>query len=118
MTLPDSPLQHAIDNAAGRIAPSWPLDSLLASSPYWGLRQQHFGSAHGTLQRLADSRLHLDEADYQQALRAGSIGLPHLQAALDEAGLQCAARDWLLQPASTPDSQGLERFTRSVCIKR
>jgi hypothetical protein len=28
------------------------------------------------LQRLADSRLHLDEPDYQQAFRDGSIGLP------------------------------------------
>ncbi|WP_199103363.1 YbcC family protein [Aquitalea sp. ASV11] len=100
MTMPDSPLQHAIANAAGRIAPSWPLDSLLASSPYWGLRQQQFVSAHDGLQRLADSRLHLDESDYQQAFRDGSIGLPHLQVALHEAGLHCAASDWLSQPAS------------------
>jgi uncharacterized protein YbcC (UPF0753/DUF2309 family) len=97
MTSADTQWQDAARTAASRIAPSWPLDSLLASSPYWGLRSQSFEQAHHTLQNLADSRLHLDEADYRQQYAAGQINDAHLQAALQEAGIQHNAVQWLQQ---------------------
>jgi uncharacterized protein YbcC (UPF0753/DUF2309 family) len=89
--------QSAAQAAANRIAPSWPLDSLLASSPYWGLRSQSFEQAHHTLQSLADSRLHLDEADYRQQYAAGQISNADLSAALQEAGIKQSAVQWLQQ---------------------
>ena len=97
MTSADTQWQDAARAAAARIAPSWPLDSLLASSPYWGLRSQSFEQAHHTLQSLADSRLHLDEADYRQQYAAGLISNADLGAALQEAGIQHNAVQWLQQ---------------------
>ncbi|MEO4008713.1 putative inorganic carbon transporter subunit DabA, partial [Chromobacterium piscinae] len=52
----------AIDQALAAIAPAWPLDSLVASSPYWGLREQSFSQAADTLRLVADSPLHLPRA--------------------------------------------------------
>lgn len=97
MTSTDTLWPSAAQAAASRIAPSWPLDSLLASSPYWGLRSQSFEQAHHTLQNLADSRLHLDEADYRQQYAAGQISNADLNAALQEAGIKQSAVQWLQQ---------------------
>ena len=47
----------ALQNAAYKESPAWPLDSQLASSPYWGLQQRSFADAAGLLQQLAASPL-------------------------------------------------------------
>ncbi|BBF85306.1 hypothetical transmembrane protein coupled to NADH-ubiquinone oxidoreductase chain 5 homolog [Aquitalea magnusonii] len=102
MTSANPAWQAAASSAASRIAPSWPLDSLLASSPYWGLRQQSFQQAHYTLHSLAGSRLHLDEADYRRQYAAGQISLADLAAALQEAGSGQTPAQWLQQGDATP----------------
>ena len=94
--------QSAAHGAAQRIAPSWPLDSLLASSPYWGLRDLTFHQAHHCLQQLAGSRLHLDEADYQQQLQQGLISPQYLASTLQKYGETRSAAAWLQDRASTP----------------
>jgi len=92
----------AIASALARIAPAWPLDSQLASSPYWGLHQQPFASAAGLLQRVAASPLHMPVEHYRAALDSGEISLNALQQALDDYNIQQQAAAWL---AATADKQ-------------
>lgn len=87
--------QQAITQALATIAPAWPLDSLVASSPYWGLREQRFEQAADTLRQVADSPLHLAHSEYLAAWRRGDITASALEAALTAAGWQQGAAAWL-----------------------
>lgn len=79
-------LQAAAARACERIAPTWPLDRLIAVSPLWERRQQRWGEVAEQLWRRAGSRLTLAAADYHQAWASGEIGEHHLQQVLaDEA---------------------------------
>ncbi len=102
MTHTDLDWQTAADAAANRIAPSWPLDSLLASSPYWGLRDMTFAEANHCLQRLAGSGLHLNEAHYRRQYDQGRIAPRHLAAALREYGTETTLDAWLNTPQPNP----------------
>lgn len=106
MTRPDLDWQTAAIEAANRIAPSWPLDSLLASSPYWGLRDKPFAQAHGYLHRLAGSGLHLDETHYRRQYDSGLISPRHLAAAMREYGETLSPEQWLLASANKPSQEG------------
>lgn len=92
----------ALHNALGRIAPAWPLDSQLASSPYWGLQQHSFADAAGLLQQLAASPLHMPLAHYRSQLQQGELTLAHLQAALDDYGVATSASAWLASQHDAP----------------
>ncbi len=49
--------QQAITQALATIAPAWPLDSLVASSPYWGLREHASSRPPTRCARWPDSPL-------------------------------------------------------------
>ncbi|MBX9349268.1 DUF2309 domain-containing protein [Chromobacterium vaccinii] len=85
----------AIDQVLAAIAPAWPLDSLVASSPYWGLREQSFSQAADTLRLVADSPLHLPRGEYHDAWRRGEISAAALETALSETGWTGGAQAWL-----------------------
>lgn len=87
--------QPAIARALSAIAPAWPLDSLVASSPYWGLRELPFRQAADTLRQVADSPLHLPRSAYREAWRRGEIRPEALETALREAGWRDGAPAWL-----------------------
>ncbi len=93
MTAPEHPdvtdqakLLVAIDQACAAIAPNWPLDRLIAVSPYWNWIDRPFHQASQALERLNGSRLTMPAAYYRQAWQAGEIRAEHLQQAMDEAG--------------------------------
>lgn len=94
--------QQAIDRALAAIAPAWPLDGLVASSPYWGLRAQTFHQAADTLCEVADSRLHLPLSDYLDAWQRGEISPDGLAAALRESGWRDGVPAWLAAPDVGP----------------
>ena len=99
---------EALHNALGRIAPAWPLDSQLASSPYWGLQQRSFADAAGLLQQLAASPLYMPLAHYRSQLQQGELTLAHLQAALDDYGVATSASAMArlrADPASKPSAE-------------
>ncbi|WP_024301355.1 YbcC family protein [Pseudogulbenkiania sp. MAI-1] len=103
MTELNAPWRQAIDNALSAIAPAWPLDSLVASSPYWELREQPFHAAADTLRQVADSRLHLPVSEYLDAWRRGDITPEALAEALKEAGWPGSTQAWL-ESASDVDA--------------
>ncbi|WAJ35717.1 DUF2309 domain-containing protein [Pseudomonas sp. GOM7] len=75
-------LHAAANRACERIAPTWPLDRMIAVSPLWERRQQHWGEVAEQLWRRVGSRLTLKPEDYSQAWANGQIGERHLQQVL------------------------------------
>ncbi|MCL7941686.1 DUF2309 domain-containing protein [Halomonas sp. ATCH28] len=117
---------QAMALAAGRIAPTWPLDSWIAVNPWWGLRDLPIEEAEARLARRAGVTLTLPAGFYRDAWENGRIQPEDLRAAiavcdspLDEATLLAALKqpdqqamrwtsawEWLAHdaPATTDDS--------------
>ncbi|MDB2448736.1 DUF2309 domain-containing protein [bacterium] len=87
-------LHQAIEAAVDRIAPTWPLDRLIAVNPYWGRVAQPFETAAADLARLAGSSMTASLSDYRSAWQNGDIVAADVQQALDE-----RASDWTLASA-------------------
>nr|WP_199065201.1 DUF2309 domain-containing protein [Chromobacterium sp. ASV5] len=107
--------QQAIACALAAIAPAWPLDSLVASSPYWGLRDLSFRVAADALRQVADSPLHLPQDEYLAAWRGGEIGPAALEAALREAGWRDGAQAWLAAGSGEGDPPASPRLL-AACL--
>ena len=84
-TLADAELLAAAEQACARIAPSWPLDRLIAVNPWWGWRDTDFARTGSQLQALCGSPLHMPLAYYRERLAAGEIDAAALAAAAREA---------------------------------
>lgn len=69
----DHVIDAAIETAVERIAPTWPLDRMIAVNPYWGYIDQPFNEAANTLARVAGSSMALAPAEYRDAWRSGEI---------------------------------------------
>ena len=82
----DMALRNAITAAIDTIAPSWPLDRMIAVNPYWGRIQQPFEEAAAALASVAGSPLTLPLGHYREAWRRREITAPDLQQALTESG--------------------------------
>ena len=77
-------LHNIARQACERIAPSWPLDQMIAVNPLWERRDQLWATVAEQLWRRAGSRLTLTAADYRQAWQDGQISERHLGLALAE----------------------------------
>nr|WP_298140518.1 DUF2309 domain-containing protein [uncultured Pseudomonas sp.] len=77
-------LHAAARLACARVAPTWPLDRMIAVSPLWERREQPWHEVAAQLWRRAGSRLTLEPEDYRQAWREGRIAERHLHQALAE----------------------------------
>lgn len=82
---PDA-LHEVARQACARIAPTWPLDRMIAVSPLWERRDQDWPTVARQLWQRAGIRLTLSAADYRQAWRDGGIAARHLHLALAEHG--------------------------------
>lgn len=80
-------LYAAACQACERIAPTWPLDRMIAVSPLWERREQPWHVVAEQLWRRAGSRLTLDADDYRLAWQDGRIAERHLHQALAETAL-------------------------------
>lgn len=101
-------LHEATRQACSLIAPTWPLDRMIAVNPLWERRDQAWQAVAAQLWQRAGSRLTLEAGDYRQAWREGRIAERHLQQALAERGSSCKPT-WLLEAldASAEVGQGL-----------
>jgi hypothetical protein len=77
-------LHGAARQACERIAPTWPLDRMIAVSPLWERRDQPWQTVAAQLWQRAGSCLSLAAQDYRQAWQADRIGARHLQQAVAE----------------------------------
>lgn len=87
----DNMLQDAIASAVDSIAPSWPLDRMIAVNPYWGRIQQPFDEAAVALANMAGSAMTLPPGYYREVWHRGEISTDDLQQALAETGSQLTA---------------------------
>jgi uncharacterized protein YbcC (UPF0753/DUF2309 family) len=78
----DGQLHKAITAAIDSIAPSWPLDRMIAVNPYWGRIKQPFEEAAADLAMLAASPMTMPLSEYREAWRRGEISTQDLQQAL------------------------------------
>ena len=62
-------LMQAIDVACARIAPSWPLDRMIAVNPYWGFVQQPIEHASAAIGALMGSRMLMPHEWYLEQTR-------------------------------------------------
>lgn len=79
-------LQRAVAAAIDSIAPTWPLDRMIAVNPYWGRIQQDFDQAALELANIAGSPLAMPLDEYREAWRRGEIVEEDLRQALAESG--------------------------------
>ena len=75
----DQALLDAIDAAVDSIAPTWPLDRMIAVNPYWGRISQSFDDAGEALAKIAGSSFSLPLAWYRDAWQRGTISRTDLQ---------------------------------------
>ncbi|SEF74528.1 hypothetical protein SAMN04515663_10390 [Alcanivorax sp. DSM 26293] len=80
----EAEIEAAIQTTVSRIAPTWPLDRMIAVNPYWGHRDLSFMQTATQLARLAGSPMALDASDYRDAWQAGDIDADALAQARDE----------------------------------
>ncbi|MBA4681582.1 DUF2309 domain-containing protein [Pseudomonas sp. MDMC216] len=77
-------LHEAARQACARIAPTWPLDRMIAVNPLWERREHAWSTVAAELWQRAGSPMTLSAADYRNAWQEGRIGAHHLQQALAE----------------------------------
>jgi uncharacterized protein len=80
----ESALAAAIQAACDSIAPTWPLDRMIAVNPYWGRIQQPFDHAAHDLATIAGSPMAMPFAYYRERWEAGEINESHLARAIAE----------------------------------
>ncbi|MFT5711386.1 MAG: hypothetical protein ACI8QT_002092 [Halioglobus sp.] len=80
----NSAIKAAIASAVDSIAPSWPLDRMIAVNPYWGRIDQPFEKVSSTLGKIAGSTLSLPLAWYRDAWQRGDVLGTHLNRAIEE----------------------------------
>lgn len=106
----DPAIETAIEAACARIAPSWPLDQLIAVNPLWGFTAQPLPAASARVEALAGSRLLMPRAWYAEQWHAGRLRPEHLQAAIEREGSDCsldALTAHLFAPAPAPARRAL-----------
>ena len=86
-------LDHTIESACARIAPTWPLDRFIAVNPFWGTIERPLPDVAATLQALSGAQLLMPRAWYRQAYHEGRLSDAHLQAALDTSETTLALSD-------------------------
>ncbi|WP_108446685.1 YbcC family protein [Halomonas denitrificans] len=75
--------QTALDRACARIAPSWPLDRLIAVSPYWTQRGEDAATVAARLSALGNVHCLMPPSHYLGAWQRGEITERHLAAAAE-----------------------------------
>jgi hypothetical protein len=98
-------LQHAIALAADSIAPTWPLDQMIAVNPYWGRIHQPFEEVAAAMSSIAGSPMTWPLEEYAAAWQRGEISAENLAEALGERDIDLTVEqllDALNEPQPAP----------------
>jgi uncharacterized protein YbcC (UPF0753/DUF2309 family) len=79
-------IREAIESACKLIAPTWPLDQLIAVNPYWGFVEHAIQTAGRRIESYSGSRMLMPRCYYRDQWRAGAFSAAHLQDALGRSG--------------------------------
>ncbi len=100
---------EGIAQACARIAPTWPLDRLVAVNPWWGWTDTAIDDAAARLATLNGARLTAPRPMVRSMLEAGRIDRTHLQAAIERSGSEIALAE-LLAALQAPDEPAAARL--------
>ncbi len=84
-------------DAGQRIAPTWPLDQLIAVNPWWEMREDKLTDVSARLSALSHTRCVMPREHFRQAWQS-SVYERHLEMAMAETGADCGLDtliDWL-----------------------
>lgn len=110
MSMLDATIADAVVAACARIAPTWPLDRMIAVNPYWGFVGQPIEDAAAELAAMTGTTLLMRRRWFRAQWRAGRFAERHLHVALALAGdRETGGRDLvaLLDAATTADDDAL-----------
>ena len=89
-TLSEQPLstcyQQALQQAADKVAPIWPLDQWIAVNPWWGMKHLPIEQAEHQLAQRAGIKLTMPMAFYREAWEQGRIQRGDLGHAIEASG--------------------------------
>lgn len=94
----------AIDDATRLVAPTWPLDQLIAVNPFCGLGDQPFAAAAAELHLLSGARLLMPRKEYRAAFAAGTLRREHLQDAITESGSNLTVEQLIAGLGDSPET--------------
>jgi len=77
---------QALNQACASLAPSWPLDRLIAVNPLWGMKEASFEAVSARLSALAFIKCLMPPSYYLQLWQAGEIESSHLTQAAERLG--------------------------------
>ncbi len=93
---------NAVNLAADKIAPSWPLDQSIAVNPWWKLRDMDMEKAAAKLRVLGNVRMLMPKS-YYQSLWQTALTEAHLDEAKKQLGVK-ADTTQLVEYLNTPDN--------------
>lgn len=88
-------VRDSVEAACKRIAPTWPLDQLIAVNPYWGLIDAPIETVASRLERYSGSRMVMPRSFYRDQWKVGKLRTEHLQEALRRSELCVSMSDLL-----------------------
>ena len=88
-----TPVAAAVAEACSRIAPTWPLDQLIAVNPWWELINQPFAQVSTRLAALGQVHCLMPAAYYLEVWRSGQIDATALRQALSESDSDIGEKD-------------------------
>lgn len=100
-------IHSAVASAIDSVAPTWPLDRMIAVNPYWGQIHKPFKEVALSQAKIAGSPLTLPLAEYREAWQRGEISRQDLELALAQTRSTLSAEALIAgleqkQPAQTP----------------
>jgi uncharacterized protein YbcC (UPF0753/DUF2309 family) len=126
-TLLEKPLVHVIDGAqlltcvsqaCQRIAPTWPLDQMIAVNPYWGFVDQPIAQAAKQLGQLCGTPLVMPRAYYRAEWQTGRLTRAHLQGAIDAAQAECSADELIASLANDKKNEPSQKLMTTLLDSR
>ncbi len=94
-TLISADVEQAITSACDRIAPSWPLDRLIAVNPFWGFVDAPIEHAAAQLSALSGATLLMPRTWYREQFTAGRFSERHVAQAIAITGATRTAAEVL-----------------------
>ncbi|MDR5866194.1 YbcC family protein [Halomonas koreensis] len=87
--------EKALEQACASVAPSWPLDRLIAVSPFWTMRGEAFASVSARLSALGNVHCLMPPSHYLARRQRGEITDHHLEQAAERIGYRGPYRNLL-----------------------
>ncbi len=98
-------LKQALANATSKIAPTWPLDQLIAVNPFWEMREQPIQQVSSRLAALSGAHCLMPKSYYKALYQQGQINDADLAAAAGQEQVDMSAPE-LLAFLDTDDNVG------------